>query len=139
MTKEELKQYRHLGLELERLDDTIARLQSEIESPKCQIITDMPRGGNPPTMEDKIAKLLDIQDVYNRQWDKLIDLRRQIELAIVSVKDSRERTLLGYRYIDGLSWEEICVKMHYEWDSIHRIHRLALKDISHYRTLSYIS
>lgn len=129
MTKEELKQYRYLGMELERLDDTIARLQSEIESPKCQIITDMPRGGVPPTMEDKIAKLLDIQALYNRQWDKLIDLRRQIEQAIVSVKDSRERTLLGYRYIDGLSWEEICVKMHYEWAQVHRIHSRALHHV----------
>ena len=134
MTKEELKQYRHLGAELERLENTIARLKEEIESPKRQLLTGMPHGGNPITMEDKVAKLIDIQNLYNRQWDKLIELRRQIETAIAGVQDPRERTLLGYRYIDGLSWEEICVKMHYEWDSIHRMHRLALKDISHYRT-----
>ena len=130
MTKEELKQYRHLGMELERLDDTIARLQSEIESPKCQIITDMPRGGKPPTMEDKIAKLLDIQALYNRQWDKLIDLRRQIELAIFNVSGPQERALLGYKYINGLTWEEICVKMDYSWRQIHRIHARALKNMA---------
>ena len=130
MTKEELKQYRKLGMELERLENTIARMQAEIESPKKQLITGMPHGGNPVTMEDKVAKLLDIQALYNRQWDKLIELRRQIETAIAGVQDPRERTLLGYRYIDGLSWEEICVKMNYSWRQIHRIHARALKNMA---------
>ena len=111
MTKEELKQYRRLGAELERLDGAIARVKSEIESPKRQILTGMPHGGEPVTMEDKIAKLLDIQDLYNRQRDKLMDLMWQIETAIAKVQDSRSRTLLGYKYIDGLSWEEVAEKM----------------------------
>ena len=92
MTKEELKQYRHLGAELERLENTIARLKEEIESPKRQLLTGMPHGGNPITMEDKVAKLIDIQNLYNRQWDKLIELRRQIETAIQYYTISQEET-----------------------------------------------
>ncbi|MBQ3065357.1 MAG: hypothetical protein IJC98_03875 [Clostridia bacterium] len=31
-----------------------------------------------------------------------------------------------YRYIDGLSWENVCEKMNYSWRQTHRIHSAML-------------
>ena len=139
MTKEELKQYKRSEMRLEQLEEKLERLNSEILSPKRQIITDMPHGGIVPSMEDKINVLIELKKLYNKEWDELINMRLDIERAIATIRDLHGRTIMSYRYIDGLNWWEICGKTHYEWDSVHRLHRLALKDISHYRTQSYIS
>ena len=33
-----------------------------------------------------------------------------------------ERKLARFRYIDGLTWEEVCDVMAYSWRQTHRIH-----------------
>ena len=35
--------------------------------------------------------------------------------------------LVRYRYIEGMPWESICIKMHYQWAQIHRIHAKAVQ------------
>ena len=37
------------------------------------------------------------------------------------------RMLLRFRYIDGLPWEEVCVRMNYSWRQTHRMHSKALE------------
>ena len=55
---------------------------------------------------------------------------KEIEKIIDSLKDSRERTVMRYRYISGLEWEEVCVKAHYSWQHTHRLHASALEKIN---------
>ena len=45
----------------------------------------------------------------------------------ISVLPEREKYLMRLRYIQGLKWEVICVKMNYEWTHIHRIHGRILR------------
>lgn len=130
MTKQELRQYIRLDVELRRLEDKIATLEARILSPKIQQISDMPRGGPKNDLTDQVAKLVDLKYIYNVKWDELIDQQKKIEDAIGVLSDPVERALMGYRYIDGVSWEEVCVKIGYSWRQVHRLHGRALKKMA---------
>ena len=82
-------------------------------------------------LEEKLTEIntVELQEIYNQQWDALIDERVRIETAIAKLSDPVECAILGYKYIDGLTWEQLCVKINYSWRQIHRIHASALKNI----------
>lgn len=135
MTKQELKRYRRMEIELEQLESTIRRLEDSVTGVRAAVITDMPKGGPPVEMADRVAKLLDLKEVYGRKWDALIDERTRIESAIDTLNDPIERALMRYKYIDGLTWEEVCVKIGYEWAQTHRLHGRILAKMIHNDTL----
>lgn len=130
MTKQELRQYKRLDIELKRLENKISELEAEIISPKVAKLEHTPKGKSQTDLADKIAKLIDLKELYNKKWDELIDKQREIEKAIASLSDPIERALMGYRYIDGLTWEEVCVKINYSWRQVHRLHSEILKKIA---------
>lgn len=45
------------------------------------------------------------------------------------MEDDNQRALLMCRYIKGMSWEDIAVKLNYTWRHVHRIHSQALDSI----------
>lgn len=123
-------------LQYRRLDDRIDRLEKEksrwIErATKMSAPSDgMPRGsGVSDTVGQAVAKIADLQAEINREIDRLVDLRRQMETAIGTVEDPLLRELLERRYIDGDTFEEIAVGMHYSWRNILRKHGKALSAI----------
>lgn len=122
MTKRELQRYTKMDTELKRIEEQMDRLESQLINPKIPTISDMPRGGQCADMGDKIVKLIDLKNLYNKRWDKLIDERMRIEKVIDSLEDSTERALIGYKYIDGLTWEEVCVKINYSYRHTTRLH-----------------
>ena len=67
---------------------------------------------------------------YLAKLDVILNEEKEIETVIDKLKDSRERTIMRYRYISGLEWEEVCVKSHYSWRQTHRLHSDALRKIN---------
>ena len=55
--------------------------------------------------------------------------KESIKRRIEAMEDEREKDLLTYRYLKGLKWEEICVRMDYKWRQVHRIHAMAIKNL----------
>ena len=98
---------------------------------KSPVITGMPSGS--PTSNDKLGNILwKIQEKeirYLAKLDIILNEEKDIEQVIDTLKDSRERTIMRYRYISGLEWEEVCVKSHYSWQHTHRLHADALKKL----------
>ncbi len=128
MTKKELQEFRSIGIEIQQLEEQIARLESALTSPKVQIITDMPKGSRQGgDMEARIAKLLEYRESRNKLWDELIKRQEAVNKAIDSLPDAAQRAIMRYRYIQGLKWSEICGKIGYEWAQIHRIHNRAIE------------
>ena len=76
-----------------------------------------------------VAKIEEKEARYLGKLNVILDEEQVIEKAIDELKDGRERTVMRYRYISGLKWEEICVKANYSWRQIHYIHSRALKNI----------
>ena len=128
MTKDFLKEHITKLNEVKGLEFEIQQMYQTLKSP---VITGMPSGS--PTSNDKIGNILwKIQEKeirYLAKLDIILNEEKDIEKVIDSLKDSRERTVMRYRYISGLEWEEVCVKSHYSWQHTHRLHADALKKL----------
>lgn len=130
MTKERLRKYRDLSQELRQIQQKIETMESALCSPKIQRITGMPSApnGGHNTKEDLMAEHIELLEHYKVKEAGLKAEQLAIEKAIESL-DYRERTVLRLYYIDGLTWEQVCVLVNYSWRQVHNIHSAALKKL----------
>ena len=127
MTKERLREYRDLKREKEQLEQKLEAIEAALYYAKPQRLTGMP--SNPSAgnaMEDMAARHLELLDLYKEKLKRLDEELLAIEEAIDGLS-SRERDVLRRYYIDGLTWEEVCVEVGYSWRQTHRIHAQALE------------
>lgn len=123
--KQWLKSYRALNDTIEQKLEEIQRIQS-LATKMTQVMTGMPHGGN-SDKESTYVKLIELKREIDGDIDRYIDLRNEIEKAILSVGDIKLQNLLRYKYIDGLSFEQIAVAMHHDyWYVVHELHPKAL-------------
>lgn len=107
MTKEELRQYRSIKIEMCQIERRI----KEMEGRKAD--------------RDLVEPL---RDLYREKLQALVDGQLRIEQAIEALTPV-ERELMRLRYIDGADWTEVAATIHYEWTQTHRIHARALAKI----------
>lgn len=127
--KKRLQNYLKLQEEIKQMDELIQQLNDELSSPKGQIITDMPRGGQGIDESEKICKLADLKKSNEEFKSKLITERAVILRLINEVEDSDERRVLRNRYLFNINFEDMVDKMHYSKRQIGRIHEKALKHL----------
>lgn len=99
MTKQELKNYSPLKAEL----NDIARLVKRLNE----------------------LKLPELTEVYDEKIAKLKASLKRIEDALDGLEPV-ERQLMRARYIEGLEWHQVAVRISYSWQQTHRIHARAL-------------
>lgn len=129
LTKQELKSYNHLKKEIEQLQEQIKQLNLQIYMVSSTKITGAPGGsGSPDKIADNIARLDELMRYYMDKLQVVVMRQEQIEKEIEQLPE-QERVLMRYRYIEGLEWENIAVKMGYSWRNIHYIHSKALQQI----------
>lgn len=92
------------------------------------------RGNAGLSMEDAICNADVVAGKINERIEVAKSILFEIELAIQGLEDGRVRSVMRYRYVNGMKWEEICMKMPCSWNSVHRWHRNGL---IHLRTLSH--
>ena len=94
-------------------------------------LTGMPRNPNHATssMEDVIAKIIDLQAEINNDIDTLVDLKRNLSATIKAVGNTEYQTVLEKRYLCFQSWEQIAVEMGYDLRWLYRIHGKALEEV----------
>lgn len=125
--KKRLWKYQALKREQEQLLQRLADIEATLYYPKIQRLTGMPAapsGGN--AMEDMAAQHIELQQKYQAQLDRLAAEQLAIEQTIAVLEEPTARMLMRYRYLDGLTWEEVCVKLTYSWRQTHRLHARAL-------------
>lgn len=77
-------------------------------------------------LSDYISGLSEIESKLVKLKSERFRLQSEIVEKIEALEDETERAVLDYRYIRGLQWEEIAVKMNYSYRNITRIHGRAL-------------
>lgn len=126
MTKEELKKYQALKREQTQIEEKLWELDATYGDPKTAKMDGMPHGSpSGAGLERIVARYTELKERYYAKLADIIAQQIAIEDAIDSLSPT-ERQLLRYRYIDGLEWEAVCVKMTYSWRQTHRIHGRAL-------------
>lgn len=127
--KEFLQQYRLAEMEAQRLEHEIERWRSRAERMTAGYSKAPAGGADGRSMEHTLERLGELAGELTDQRDKLVRLRREIGAAIDTVPDARLRVLLRLRYIEGLSFEQMAVRMGYSWRQIIRLHGVALSKV----------
>lgn len=136
MNKETLLRYQENRKEIIQIKEEIETIRARLEAPKTQSFTGMPtaHGGSGDPLTNGIAAIQALTEKYEKKLCELCTEQQEIEAAI-SRLDGDDRTLLRYRYIQGLKWETICTKMGpseecpMEWGTVHYRHRRALRKL----------
>lgn len=130
MTKDEIKNllcsYKDLRKERDQLRKMVAQFESTMYSPSGPNLDGMPRNpstGNP--VLNATAQHLALLDRYRTALDRVTAAQTRIEQMIEGL-DSKYRVLLRCRYIDGMTWEKVCVAVNYSWRRTHYLHSQAL-------------
>ena len=127
--KEFLQSYQLAKRDVTRLEEQLAELRIGKMSPGCDIGDGLPHANNATDLSGYAAKVDELEDEIIAARYQRILAYQQVRNCIEALEDEREKMLLTYRYIRGLKWEEICVKMDYKWRQVHRIHAMALKNL----------
>lgn len=126
MTKEQVKRqlnsYRHVQMERQQILERIMRLEARLTAPGAQNLDGMPHGsGTGDALARGVAMLADLRDMYRAKEAELVQAQMDVEHLIEGLEPV-ERVIARYRYINGMHWEQICVKINYSWRQTHRIH-----------------
>ena len=125
--KRKLHNYNNVRWECKQVADRLAELETTATSPRVQALDGMPHGtGGGDAMTGIVAELVKLQEKYKDKLHQLNATLFEVEDMIDRLGDPVERRLMRCRYIDGLTWEEVCVEMNYSWRQTHRIHGTAL-------------
>lgn len=102
-----LAQLKHLRAEAELLSARIRELEQAAQGGAVRI-TGMPRGGGAGDRVGRYAAMIaDLRtQLADRQRECLEELTR-LYAFIEGVEDSLTRQVLVYRYVDGLSWQQV--------------------------------
>ena len=84
---------------------------------------------NVHSLQDVIAKIMDMEAEINSDIDALVDLKRDIMRTIKAVDSPEHQTLLELRYLCFKRWEEISVMMNYNLRYLYQLHDDALKKV----------
>ena len=125
-----LSRYRRLSKRIDRLLEEQSRWR-EMALKVTPVLSQTPGGGESGSpIERPMDKVLEIDEEINREIDELQTVRQEIRAALNQLEDESLKLLMEYRYIDGLTWEQIAVKMNYCWRQVCRKHGQALTQIT---------
>lgn len=128
MTKQDyLKQYLNKWYEIEQIEREMEQLRSRTERITC-VIDGMPHGAKGKGFAPAADRIMELQKILERQVLEAIDMRLEIERELGSVADSREQTVLKYRYINGYTFETIAEMMNLSDRWVRIIHSQAIKN-----------
>lgn len=138
MTKEELKRqlhrYRDLRAEYDQIALELEKVEAFMAAPRPANLDGMPRtpGAGDPVL-GVVTHHLALQERYRAKLEELAAAQALVEDMIEGLEPG-ERKLMRHRYIEGLTWEEVCVAIGYSWRQTHNIHgRILDKLMEKYR------
>ncbi len=85
---------------------------------------------NVHSMQDVIAKIIDMQAEINADIDQLVDLKREIMQVVKAVQNPEHQTLLELRYLCFKSWEDVAEELGYNVRHIYRLHDETVEQIT---------
>ena len=106
----------------------LREMASGISSPKLGDKVQASRSTDAPFVRS-LEKILELEEVSDKEIDRLIDLKAEIHEAIRAVPDANERVVLCFRYINGMTWGKIAEKMNTSTATVRRWHSTALSHI----------
>lgn len=121
--KEYLQQYGHAIKRTHAISDHLAELRAVCEQLRTE-------DGKRVALDKAVAAKVDAEEKYKAEIIALCRLETEIACTIDRLQEPY-RTLLFERYINGKTWEQVAVDMHYSYVHIvHRLHPAALTAVA---------
>lgn len=126
--KEFLMSYQKEKRKVRRLEGQLDELRQNKMSPSG-ISDGMPHGTDKKDLSDYAVKVDEIeQELISARYSRICAFQ-EVQRCIEAMEDEREKDVLTYRYLKGLKWEEVAVRMKYKMRNVHKIHGRALKNL----------
>lgn len=125
--KEYLKSYRRAVKREQDILEEIQRLRLDKMFPS--VVNDgMPHGSSHSDLSDYMAIMDEQIELLKEERLEKVRCYQRIERQIRQMENEDEQEVLRLRYIKGLKWEEVALKMNYSWKWVHKIHGRALQN-----------
>ena len=126
--KEYLHQYRNIQREIEDIDRRMAQIRLKYAAPSAINYSDMPKAHNSEhDLSDYIVKMDELTDYMISKYTRLRGIEVDIYMRVDRMENQRERELLRFRYIDGMTWTEIADALDTTERNVYFIHGRALR------------
>jgi DNA-directed RNA polymerase specialized sigma24 family protein len=125
MTKEELKEYRGICLELRRLNDERIKWRARAEHSTRPPSLAPAIGGQHDPMPLIVDRLSEIKERMERLRSRKRDTARRIE-RFISKLPYNQKSVIRERYLEGRNWEDVAEYLAYDLRWVHRLHENAL-------------
>ncbi len=132
-----LNQYRIMHIEIDQITKELQRWQ-DLATRISPSYSDMPHGGGSDKVQTAAVEVAELTDKLNQKLHQAIMVQENIKKLLESLDDIKLRQLMSYRYINGMRWEEIAVRMDFNYRWVFRLHRKALNQISEQAIESHI-
>lgn len=126
--KKYLRRYQEALKKQKTIEAEIEQLRMDRMFPPALQQGGMPRGTEGNDLSSYAAKLDELLDELGQQLEKKIALRQEISRKIEEMDNETESLLLRYRYIHGMTFEEIATKLGYTYRHTTRLHGDALRN-----------
>lgn len=125
--KEYLLGFQKISRQLARLENELAEIRLNKYCPSC-ISDGMPHASGCSDLSFYMAKVDELEKKILKKKYNRLQKQQEIRNRIEKMEDENEKDVLTYRYLRGMKWEDIAVKMGYSWRRIHYIHSKALEN-----------
>ena len=132
-----LNQYRIMHIEIDQITKELQRWQ-DLATRISPSYSDMPHGGGSDKVQTAAVEVAELTDKLNQKLHQAIMVQENIKKLLESLDDIKLRQLMSYRYINGMRWEKIAVRMDFNYRWVLRLHRKALNQISEQAIESHI-
>ena len=128
--KEYLSQAMYIDQRIDSKLQQVATLR-ESAAKVTATLTDMPRSAspNPQAMDNTIVKIIDLENEFNRDVDRLVDLKAEVKRVISRLSSPDQKLVLELLYLCFKPWSEIMETLGISGTSVYRVHGEALKNI----------
>lgn len=124
--KQWLNRGRRIDQEISKLMETKELIEARLTSITQSYDSDRAQSTKDP---HKFDRLVEIDSLISERADELTRTKAEILTTINLLPDSRQRMVLISYYIDGKTWEQTAVDLHYSYMHIMRLHGYALMEI----------
>lgn len=125
--KEYLLGFQKISRQLARLENELAEIRLNKYCPSC-ISDGMPHTSGCSDLSSYMAKVDELEKKILKKRYKRLQKQQEIRNRIEKMEDENEKDVLTYRYLRGMKWEDIAVKMNIGYRHILRIHGKALEN-----------
>lgn len=127
--KEYLEQYQQALAKISATNVQIEELETILTSTSIRTDGVKVQTSVTNSREELLADLVDMQIELNHMARDAFLLAQEVLMTITKTEDPAMIRLLIYRYVDGMKWEDISERMHFERSWTFRIHAKALKKV----------